>query len=273
MSEPLVLAGASGRQPLPFDQFVVKIHSRCDLGCDYCYVYKHADQSWREQPKVMAKETICRIAQRIGEHARVHGLTRIAVTLHGGEPLLAGSELIGFFARMLREALPPITTVELSVETNGTHLNEEMLEVLRRHVIGVGVSFDGYREAHDRHRTRPSGRGSYDDVVAGIGRLRAQRYCHLFRGLLATIDLRNDPVATYEELLRYEPPAVDFLLPHGNWTTAPPRRIEGAPETPYADYLIAVFERWYPATPMETPVRLFENIIQLLLGREPPRRR
>ena len=37
MSRPLV----------PLSQIVLKIHSRCDLACDHCYVYEAADQSWR----------------------------------------------------------------------------------------------------------------------------------------------------------------------------------------------------------------------------------
>ena len=33
-------------------------------------------------------------ARRIGEHARAHGLRDITLILHGGEPLLAGRDLI-----------------------------------------------------------------------------------------------------------------------------------------------------------------------------------
>jgi hypothetical protein len=32
--------------PVPFREFVVKVHSRCDLACDYCDVYEMAGQSW-----------------------------------------------------------------------------------------------------------------------------------------------------------------------------------------------------------------------------------
>jgi uncharacterized protein len=36
--------------------------------------------------------------------------------------------------------------------------------------------------------------------------------------------------------------------------------------TPYADWLIAVFDRWYGAPARETGVRIFEEIINVLLG-------
>ena len=32
-------------------EFIVKVHSRCDLSCDYCYMYEMADQSWRSRPR------------------------------------------------------------------------------------------------------------------------------------------------------------------------------------------------------------------------------
>lgn len=34
-------------------QGVLKLHDRCDLACEYCYVYEHADQSRRSHPAVM----------------------------------------------------------------------------------------------------------------------------------------------------------------------------------------------------------------------------
>jgi uncharacterized protein len=65
---------------------------------------------------------------------------------------------------------------------------------------------------------------------------------HLFNGLLCTIDLRNDPMATFRALAGCDPPKIDFLLPHGTWAKPPPGREPGAAGTPYADWLIAVFD-------------------------------
>src|SRR5277367_3351055 len=89
---PALLAG--GWNPLPFREFIVKVHSRCDLSCDYCYMYEMADQSWRSQPRRVSAEIAEATALRIGEHARAHHLRDITLILHGGEPLLAGQQLI-----------------------------------------------------------------------------------------------------------------------------------------------------------------------------------
>lgn len=252
----------SGWTPLPFREFIVKIHSRCDLSCDYCYMYEMADQSWRSKPRAMPPQVVDLTARRIAEHARGHRLDRLRLILHGGEPLLAGPELIERLVTTTRALAGPAVTVDASVQTNGVGLSCSYLELFDKLNVGVGVSVDGDAVAHDRHRRFASGRGSYAAVSAALRRLRD--FPHLFSGLLATIDLRNDPVATYEALADFDPPRIDFLLPHGTWASPPPGRVPDPAETPYADWLIAAFDQWYPKP--RTGVRLFEEIMQLLLG-------
>jgi uncharacterized protein len=80
-----------------------------------------------------------------------------------------------------------------------------------------------------------------------------------YSGILCTVDVENDPVSTYEALLKFAPPALDLLLPHANHSSGPPGK-------GYAKWLISVFERWYSAPLQETRIRLFSELIQLILG-------
>jgi uncharacterized protein len=255
---------ADGWRPVPFREFIVKIHSRCDLACDYCYMYEMADQSWRNRPRRMSREIAESTAARIGEHARAHRLESITLILHGGEPLLAGSDLISYLVTAVQDGCGPDVAVAAHIQTNAVGLDDSYLRLFDKLNVRVGVSLDGSLAAHDRHRRFPSGRGSYAAVAAALQRLADGRYQHLFGGLLCTVDLRNDPLETYEALLAFAPPRVDFLLPHGTWESPPPGRMPSATLTPYADWLIAIFDRWY-LTP-QTRVRLFEEIVHLILG-------
>ncbi len=257
---------AGGWRPTPFHEFILKIHSRCDLSCHYCYMYKMADQSWRSQPKCMSHATVGHIAKRISEHVRAHSLTSIKVILHGGEPLLAGAAFIRHAVTTIRAALGPGVTAAFGLQTNAVLLDAAYLKLLDELDVHVGVSLDGNADAHDRHRRRANGEGSHAAVVRGLGQLTSAPFRHLFSGLLCTIDPRNPPVSTYEALLRFGPPAIDFLLPHGNWSAPPPGRVPNASETPYGDWLAAVFDRWYPTPQQETRVRLFAEIMNLLMG-------
>jgi uncharacterized protein len=257
---------ASGWRPTPFRQFVLKIHSRCNLACDYCYMYELADQSWRLQPRRMSPEVIGHVATRIAEHARTHDLPEITLILHGGEPLLAGPDLIRLAVTAVREAAGREVRAHVKLQTNGVLLDDAYLRLFDELGVRVGVSLDGDVRAHDLHRRRKGGQGSHEAVHEGLDRLRATDFRHLFSGLLCTVDLRNDPVGTYEALLAYEPEAIDFLLPHGNWDTPPPGRTPGEESTPYGDWLVAAFDRWYGAPRQETRVRLFGDILHLLFG-------
>jgi uncharacterized protein len=250
----------------PYRQFILKIHSRCDIRCNYCYVYTMVDQRWRTRPPVMSRQTIDQTAARLAEYLRLHQLRAADVVLHGGEPLLAGAELIEYCVRSLRAAVGATVQVNVAIQTNGLRLSPAFLRLFAELGIRVGVSLDGDQAGHDRHRRDRHGRGTFVRASAGVHLLAQPAHRPLFSGLLCTIDLRNDPVATYEALLQYAPPAVDFLLPHGNWVTPPPGRTADPAATPYADWLAAVFDRWYDADRRETSVRMFDGLVDLLLG-------
>lgn len=254
-----------GWRPMPFRQFVLKLHARCDLACDYCYMYTMADQGWRTMPKVMTPAVVAVVADRIAGHAARHGLRSVEVDLHGGEPLLVGAEALARVAATLRRRLPASVRLDLRIQTNGVRIDEPMLATLADHQIRVGVSLDGEPVAHDRHRRHADGRGSAAAVRAALA-LLTSRHPELFAGILCTVDVRSDPASTYQALLEFSPPAVDLLLPHGNWSAPPPFRRPGDPATRYGDWLAAVFDRWYGAAQRETSIRYFDEIIQLVLG-------
>ncbi|MFC9808750.1 FxsB family cyclophane-forming radical SAM/SPASM peptide maturase [Streptomyces griseoaurantiacus] len=254
-----------------FRQFVIKVHSRCDLRCDHCYVYTHADRSWRGRPVTMSEDTLRLAAARIAEHAVAHRLPRVHVVLHGGEPLLAGRERLRGFARTLRSALRGTAALDLRMQTNGLLLDDAFCAMLAEESILTSVSLDGDERAHDRHRVRADGSGSHRDVVRAIRRLNAPAHRRAFGGLLCTVDVENDPVAVYRALAGLDPPALDFLLPHATWDRPPPRP-RGATgstgatgATEYADWLIAVHDRW-AAEGRPMPIRMFESISRLAEG-------
>jgi uncharacterized protein len=230
-------------------------------------MYTMADQSWHHLPRRMPRPVIDLAARRIAEHARTHDLPAVKVILHGGEPLLAGPDLIEYAVSSMRKAAGPGTRIDFTIQTNGVRLDIGYLDLFARLGVRVGVSVDGPASAQDRHRRYPDGRGSYRAVEAALRRLAAHPMRDdLFGGLLCTIDIDNDPVATYEALVDFSPPMIDLQLPHGNWATPPRGRVPGSFETPYANWLIAVFDRWYDAPRRETRVRLFGELMQAILG-------
>ncbi len=265
---------AHGWRPTPIREFVLKVHQRCNLACDYCYVYTQADQSWRDRPAAMPDEVWRAAVARIAEHVRTHDLREVRAILHGGEPLLYGATRLAALTNHLRAAMPSTCTVTVGLQSNGLRLGPEMMGSLREQRISVGVSVDGVAADHDRHRIMPNGRGSFAAVRAALDLLREPENRACYAGILCVVAPDTDPVACYQQLLEFEPPAIDLLLPHATWQVPPWR--PGGSATPYADWLIAVFDRWYrdgdSAPSASAPggsaprIRLFEDIIALLFG-------
>lgn len=261
--------------PVPFGQFIVKVHGRCNLACRYCYLYEGPDTTWRERPAAASPAVLDRTATRIGEHAAAHGLGELALVLHGGEPLLAGADRLAAFATQVRARVPGDCAVRTTVQTNATLLTDARVATLARYGIRVGISLDGGLAAHNTQRLDHAGRPSWPAASRGA-RLLAERHPEAYAGILTVVDPRTDPVEMYESLLALRPPALDLLLPHGNWTSPPPglpaaaeppaEPAGSAGPTPYGDWLCAVFDRWWPAGRREIRVRLFEECLALLLG-------
>ncbi|MFD4600915.1 radical SAM/SPASM protein FxsB, inactivated metallohydrolase extension form [Streptomyces sp. NPDC058464] len=250
----------------PLRQLVLKIHSRCDLLCDHCYVYQHADQSWQSRPTFIRPDTVRSVAARLAEYVGSRTLDSVSVILHGGEPLLVGPARLRDICAELTRTLSPLTALDLRMHTNAVTLNRRHLDVCREFGVRVSVSLDGDRAANDRHRLDRRGRSSHDRVVRGIRLLQEPEYRHLFSGVLCTVDVLNDPVAVHDALTELAPPRIDYLLPHSTWDSPPPNPAQAA--TPYADWLLAVFDRWEEqGRPM--PVRTFESVLSTLYGGPP----
>ena len=250
--------------PGSISQYVLKVCNRCDLACDHCYVFEHADQSWRAKPKTIAQATVRQAARRIAEHARIHSLDEVRVVLHGGEPLLLGRDGLRGVIRTLRSQIDPVTRLDMRIHTNGVLLDEELCALFADHAVQVGVSLDGDRVANDRHRRFSDGRSSYLQVRRALALLRKAEYHHLYAGILCTVDVHNDPIAVYEALLAEAPPRLDLLLPHATWDQPPPD-LPGE-DRPYASWLGQIHSRWI-ADGRPLPIRFFDSLLAAWEGR------
>lgn len=240
--------------------FLVKVASRCNLDCDYCYVYHHADQSWRKMPKLLGEQQQAAFAHRLAEYAASVGLRRAAVIYHGGEPLLAGVDYLVQFTRTIRSAALGVD-VDFGIQTNGLLLTDVVLDKLQAEGIAVSLSIDGPREAHDLHRTTRKGRSSFDRVEAALERLK--RRPEMFAGVIAVIDAATSPETLFSYFSSHGVQKVDFLLPDSHHIRPPPGR-ERDPEL-YERWMIEAFDVWLDHYP-ELSLRTFEALLDAASG-------
>lgn len=248
--------------PVPFRTFILKVANRCNIDCDYCFVFNSRDQAARRLPARMDLAVVRAAARRIGEHASAHRLQTIHVVLHGGEPLLVGVAHMAGLLQTVRDSVPAGNRVLFELQTNGTLLSDAWLDLFERYEVAVGVSLDGPPLANDRHRLTHAGRSSAASAVRGIELLRSRP--HLFAGLLAVADLSNDPVEVHDYLAAFEPPVIDFGLPHATHDDPPHRADPSVPE--YGLWMSRTYDAWLARPEYQHSIRMLEDIVALSSG-------
>ena len=252
-----------------FYTYILKIAARCNLACPYCYMYEGPDQSWRERPKFMSEQTARQTFWRIAEHVCEKGLEEVALTFHGGEPLLAGVDRIRRYLESAKELVP--ARIDFSVQTNGTLLSEEYLDLFCEFDVKIGLSIDGDREANNRFRKFKNGRSSFDRVISAIKLIDSRpEWARLLTGYLAVIDLRNDPEELFKFVSGLDCRGFDVLLPDCNYETPPYRPSDDTDLTSYGKWMARLFDAWLNSG-KDIEVCYFEEIMAMLFGQSSTR--
>jgi len=215
----------------------------------------------------MSQEVIRATVSKVKEHALCHHLKSVTWIFHGGEPLLVGKELYRFFVEFTNSEFLPEVKPRYMMQTNGTLLTPEWLELFIELGIGFGISLDGTPEAHDTNRVDHQGRGSYKQVSEATKLVASDdRYASLFQSILTVINIKSDPLTVYRHLRDFGLKGVEFLLPDGTYDNLPPGKTTNGEETPYADWLIPIFDEWFDDADANYTIRFFENIMGLIFG-------
>jgi uncharacterized protein len=256
------------RQELKCSSLVIKIASRCNLNCTYCYMYNMGDGTYKNQPKVMPDHVVDALLEKTYQHCLQHGIDQFIFGFHGGEPLLAGQ---GFFTRFVQEAnrifIPGGIQPVFGLQTNGVLLDAEWCRLLASLNIQVGVSLDGLPEENDKFRIDHAGKGSYNRIVAGLKEAQASSGLQKNIGVLSVINTHADALQTYLHFKNIGVRAIDFLLPDATSDPPPDGNKDGQNNTPVADWLIRIFDYWLAETQgNKTTIRIFENIMMAIFG-------
>jgi uncharacterized protein len=249
--------------PIPYITHVVlKVASRCNLNCSYCYVYNQADSTWKQRPEIMPVEIFEAALERIRRHLHFTRQNKLLLAFHGGEPCLIGVNKFDIWCTRARQSLRDTATVRFAIQTNGTLLDDAWAEVFRKHQVHVGLSMDGPKQFHDVFRIDHKRRGSYDQVQRGLKILQERDIDY---GILCVIPLGADPLTVHRHFLDLGCKAITYLLPHFTHDTiAPIRTRYGA--TPCADFLIPIFDEWWFNGTLEMSIGDLRNMARIILG-------
>ena len=244
-------------------QVILKVASRCNLNCSYCYVYNMADSTWKSRPPFMSDEVFEATLERIRRNCRnFTPEEEFRIAFHGGEPCLIGVSQFDRWCAKAGEVLNGIVRTRLVIQTNGTLLNSDWAEAFRKHDVTAGISLDGPRPINDLLRVDHAGRGSYDQVERGI---RILQDANVRFGIACVIPLGSDPLAVHHHFLKLGCRSITYLLPHFTHDTIGPiRALYG--ETPCADFLIPIFDDWWFNSTMDVKIGDLYNMARIIMG-------
>ena len=136
----------------------------CNLACSYCF-FLDKETLYPGSQFRMSDELL---EQYVAQLIESHRADTVTFAWQGGEPTLMG---LDFFRRAVelqelhkREGM----TIENTLQTNGTRLDDEWCAFLAEHSFLIGISIDGPRELHDGYRVDKGGHGTFDHVLRGL---------------------------------------------------------------------------------------------------------
>lgn len=259
MSEPELEA------ELRYVEVIVKMTERCNINCDYCYVFNRGNDQWKVDPPVIRQPVIEDLADFLAEGVRDVGIETIQIDFHGGEPLLMKKARFDEACTTLSDGLAPNTTLRFALQTNAMLVDDDWIALFEKHRVHASVSLDGPPEMNDAHRVDHKGRGTYTQTVEGLRRLQAahaEGRIPVAPGLLCVINPEFDGAEIYRHFVHdLGLKGVDFILPDFNHDEVDDRYVQRL-----GDYILAVFDAWAGDDDKSIDIRLFASQMRVLLG-------
>ena len=143
---------------------VVNITTLCNLRCKYCFA-----DCGPIKGEFMTQDVMKLLIEQMFEMPT----PLVTFELQGGEPLCFVDGMRRFIeiSESLREKYGK--RVQYRTVTNCTLIDDNFIQLAKKYDIKVGVSLDGPKEMTDKLRIRADGTGAFDDIMAGINRLKA----------------------------------------------------------------------------------------------------
>ena len=244
------------------DTILIKVASRCNINCTYCYVYNMGDDNWTRQEKLISDSTLKSILSSLQELA-INQERLFSVVLHGGEPLLLGPKKIKKLLSGLRDILT--NDFPISLQTNGILITQEILDICSLYHVSIAVSIDGPSKVHNKHRITHNGKDTFEDVLNGIHLLKTHPDSKFLNaGLLAVVDPTSDPIEVYSFFKELAAPSVDFLYKDGNHSRLPLDK-STIDSVEYGEWTLKVLITYLEDT-APLPIRMLDDMLKVILG-------
>jgi uncharacterized protein len=259
----------------------------CNLDCKYCF-FLSKEMLYPGSRFRMADELLETYIRQLIESHRVPEVT---IAWQGGEPTLMGLDFFRLSVEYANKYKKPNQTIQYSMQTNGTKLDDEWCAFFKEHNFLIGISFDGPPDVHDTYRVNKGGQGTFDQVMRGLDYLKKHdaEFNILCTVHAANVDrpvevyrfFRDELGAQFIQFIAIVERVTEGILPIANagWgeTTSGEQRPlyvqEGSLVTErsvtaegYGRFLIGVFDEWVRRDVGQVYVQMFDVALGAWVG-------
>jgi uncharacterized protein len=238
----------------------------CNLNCDYCFYADIMQHRTVNNYGVMTLETLEQIVKQAFEYADRY----VGFAFQGGEPTLVGlnfyEQLMGYITKYNKNNIK----VSLSLQTNGINIDREWAEFFYRNNFLIGISVDGPKELHNLNRKDREGEGTFHKVQRALQILRSQGVA--FNVLcVVTNAITRHTEKVYHFFKKQDINYIQFIPCLDPMEDIPGSTKYALLPEEYGRFLCSLFDLWYQdfMRGASISIRMFDNILYLLLG-EPP---
>ena len=140
----------------------------CNLDCTYCF-FLSKEMLYPGSRFRMADEMLETYIRQLIEG---HQVPQVNVAWQGGEPTLMGLDFFNRSIEYVEKYRKPGMSVEYTIQTNGTLIDDAWAAFFKTHNFLVGISIDGPRAMHDAYRVDKGGQPTFDKVMRGLSFLQ-----------------------------------------------------------------------------------------------------
>ncbi len=250
--------------PVKINRLLLLVAQTCNIKCSYCIAEAYMGPYSVDQ--IMSPTTACVAIEKVFKSAPDVS----EVIFFGGEPLM-GFATIRKAVQASEEycGAHQIRKPSFSITTNGTLINQEMIEFFKEHNFSVTISLDGPPHINDKQRRFPSGKGTYDLVKKKIDLLCSSG---LEFGIEAVFTDRHREYketieSIYKFLLRLGAREISLTPPIGGspdeWIN---RDLLTDLEQSYVSSTEKIMESWLSDSPIRMPYWI--DMLKTLVSRE-----
>lgn len=234
--------------------YIVKLTEACNFRCQYCF---YVNSGKVNNPKWIDINSLKKTINSILEREKIPRFS-----FHGGEPLMIGIDVFSEVLNYIHQTCYELgNDAYVSVQTNGSLINDNWCELFKEYNVNVGISYDGDLVTHQKLRSANLGHLTLNGIE-----------CLLSNGInvsmLIVVTQENSKLHNqiFNNLCNIGITSWDYLPCIEKY---PGQLQPTIAAKDYGEFLVKSFDYWVEKDNERITIRFFNEIIRAMLGYKP----